>query len=367
MVKKAHFYIFGGILTLLLSVTTAVSDQTPSLLKERLIVENAYIPNYRDLMREMIITLSSFAKKYRPDFHLVVQNGQELLTRGQWENDLDDLHRAEMKKAGNENGKPPLHLFVAHPPVPTGTVMTEYINAIDGLMIDHLICSGASGKLFRSTEKSVKGRKLSLIEIKQCLNDSGQQKTSPVLEEKQTSAYFDMDPAQKFNAVLATTIPYAENSENIISLQKVKNGLFITDTTLFTNKDSWLKTLSDTNFDLLIIDPFFKSNIPLTAEEIRKLKTKKTGAVRLVFAVLNVGGAEKTRLYFEKKWESSPPEWLRFPSDTHPDTITVDYWNDNWQRIVGIYFKSIMDLGFDGIILTGVDTYKTYENLIPIN
>ena len=160
---------------------------------------------------------------------------------------------------------------------------------------------------------------------------------------------------------------FLENPANIDSVAKVRNMLILTDTRNFTDKGLLIKALGDTNYDMLIIDPFFRFSIPFTKADVKELQTKKVGAKRLVFAVLNMAKAQDTRPYWEKTWKQGDPAWLRFQSKTDPSGIIVDYWNPAWKRILGVYFKSIMDLGFDGIVLQGIDEHKTYEKIIPIN
>ena len=151
------------------------------------------------------------------------------------------------------------------------------------------------------------------------------------------------------------------------SLNDVRNILIMTDTRNYASKGEWVNALTQTNYDLLIIDPFYKYNQPLTKEDIRRLRYKKLGARRLVFAVLDISSAEDTRMYWEPSWKLKSPAWLRFPSKTRPGAIVVDYWSAPWKGIIGNYFKSIMDLGYDGIVLQGLDAHKTYEKIIPIN
>ena len=52
------------------------------------------IKNYRDLLRENVIALSNYAKANRPDFQIMVHEGQDLLTRSLWEYHLDGYLKA---------------------------------------------------------------------------------------------------------------------------------------------------------------------------------------------------------------------------------------------------------------------------------
>ncbi len=370
MIKKAYFCVIGLFLTVSGAANAQQTSQIPEdfdPLEERFKIEAAYIPNYREMMRDVIVALEQYARENRPEFQIILDGGQDLLTRGQWENDLDDLHRAEMAGAQTDDERFLLKLFSPEHPIAVGSPIRRYIMAADGLLLTDQICGRARGKLSPENEKIVKEYGLFLIGAEHCASEKEQKNAVTTLAKNKIPVHADTDKKASFNHIPAETELFLENPNNIDSLAKVRNMLIMTDTRNFTDKDLWIKALGETNYDLLIIEPFFKSNIPLTKEEVKEIQAKKIGARRLVFAVLNVAVAEDTRLYWEHGWKLREPAWLRFQSKTNPAGIVVDYWNPAWKRILGAYFKSIMDLGFDGIVLQGVDEHKTYERIIPIN
>lgn len=370
MVKRAYFCAVSLIFAVLNMANAQESVQIPEdfdPLEERFKIEAAYVPNYREMMRDVIVALGQYARENRPEFQIILDGGQDLLTRGQWENDLDDLHRAEMAGAQTDDERFLLKLFSPEHPVPAGAPVRRYIMAVNGLLATNQICAGAAGKLSPAIEKIVKEYGLSVIGAEHCNSEKEREKAVLTLAKKKIPVHADTDKKKTFDRIPSETELFLENPNNIDSLAKVRNMLIMTNTRNFTDKDLWVKALGDTNYDLLIIEPFFKSNIPLTKEEVKEIQAKKIGARRLVFAVLNVAVAEDTRLYWEHGWKLRDPAWLRFQSKTNPAGIVVDYWNPAWKRILGIYFKSIMDLGFDGVVLQGVDEHKTYERIIPIN
>ncbi len=370
MIKKAYFYALCLILALLGPGKAQETSQIPEdfdPLEERFKIEAAYIPNYREMMRDVIVALGQYARENRPEFQIILDGGLDLLTRGQWENDLDDLHRAEMAGAQTDDERFLLKLFSPEHPVPAGTPIRRYIMAVNGLLVTNQVCSPAKGALSSQVKKIAEQFGLSVIGAEHCDSEKQRENAVLTLARKKIPVHADTDKTAVFDRIPVETELFLENPENIDSLAKVRNMLIMTNTRNFTDKDLWVKALGDTNYDLLIIEPFFKSNIPLTKEEVKQIQAKKLGARRLVFAVLNVAVAEDTRLYWEPSWKLREPVWLRFQSRTNPAGIVVDYWNPAWKRILGVYFKSIMDLGFDGVVLQGVDEHKTYERIIPIN
>ncbi|MBR1945458.1 MAG: hypothetical protein IJ846_04105 [Alphaproteobacteria bacterium] len=370
MIKAAYFCLFGMILILSFPSKAQETTQLPENfdpLEERFKIEGAYIPNYRELMRDVIVALGQYARENNPKFQIIADGGQALLARGEWENDLDDLHQAEMAGAQSDDERFLLKLFSPEHPIAVGSPIRRYISAINGLLLTNQICSGARGKLSSDVEKIIKEYGLSLIGIEHCSSEKEKKEAVLNLARKKIPVHADLDKAAAFDSIPARSELFLENPANIDSVSKVRNMLILTNTRNFTDKDLLVKTLGETNYDLLIVDPFFKSSIPFAKDDVKELQTKKVGAKRLVFAVLNISKAQDTRPYWEKGWKQGDPAWLRFQSKTDPSGLIVDFWTPVWKRILGVYFKSIMELGFDGIVLQGIDEHKTYEQIIPIN
>lgn len=370
MVKRAYFGVLWCFLTLTAQVSAQVPAQIPDdfdPLEERLKIEGAYIPNYREMMRDVVVALGQYARATRPEFKVFLDGGLELLTRGEWENDLDDLHRAEMAGAKTDDERFLLKLFSPEHPVAAGTPVRRYISAVDGVLLTGGVCGKAKNKPSAGVEKVIADYGLSVIAAEHCATEKERAAAVTALAKKKIPVHADTDKTAAFDRIPAKTPLFLENPHNIDSVAKVRNMLIMTNTRRFSDKDLWVKALGATNYDLLVIEPFFKSNIPLTKDDVKEIRSKKLGAQRLVFAVLNIAEAEDTRLYWEQGWKTGDPAWLRFPSKTNPAGVIVDYWNPAWKRIVGIYFKSIMELGFDGVVLQGVDEHKTFERIIPID
>jgi cysteinyl-tRNA synthetase, unknown class len=126
-------------------------------------------------------------------------------------------------------------------------------------------------------------------------------------------------------------------------------------------------------YDVLVIDYSRdgSDDRALTAEEIRKLKTKPDGARRIVLAYLSVGEAEKYRYYWRPDWETSAlaPPWLAQPNKRYLTNFPVRYWHADWQAIVfrgeNSYLSRIVSAGFDGIYLDRVDVHQEFEKENP--
>jgi cysteinyl-tRNA synthetase, unknown class len=126
-------------------------------------------------------------------------------------------------------------------------------------------------------------------------------------------------------------------------------------------------------YDVLVIDYSRdgSDDRALTADEIRKLKTKPDGARRIVLAYLSIGEAEKYRYYWQPGWDTSAlaPPWLAQPNKRYLTNFPVRYWHADWQAIVfrgeNSYLSRILSAGFDGIYLDRVDVHQEFEKENP--
>ncbi len=150
-----------------------------------------------------------------------------------------------------------------------------------------------------------------------------------------------------------------ENTDDVGELKEVKNFLYLLNPQMYRSKREYVDTLAETNFDLLVIDAFFKGK-PLTPKDIERLKYKRNGGRRLVISYLSIGEAEDYRHYWKKKWSDNPPEWLGEENPKWEGNYVVRYWHKEWHSIIEGYVARIVEAGFDGVFLDTVDTYYYY-------
>ena len=122
--------------------------------------------------------------------------------------------------------------------------------------------------------------------------------------------------------------------------------------------------IAPTTFDVAVID------YSRSGEESGRYSSAEMAALhssgRKVIAYLSIGEAEAYRYYFKPGWidpltgqpDSSAPCWL---GRTNPDwegNYKVQYWSEDWQRIVLGYLDRIIADGFDGVYLDIVDAFE---------
>jgi uncharacterized protein (TIGR01370 family) len=61
------------------------------------------------------------------------------------------------------------------------------------------------------------------------------------------------------------------------------------------------------------------------------------------------------------------PSWIIAFDRVREGAYHVEFWNPAWKAIVGKSFAGLMDLGYDGIVLAGVEAYRRWEAMTPLN
>jgi cysteinyl-tRNA synthetase len=283
--------------------------------------------DFRQDMRNFVQDLSHYAKQRNPDFAVIIQNGHELLTH-----------------SGQGGGDPDL----------------PFIGAIDGAARESLFYGyHADG---RPTPAEDRTHMLSLAQI---ARDQG----LTVLVTDYCSSPSSVDDSYARNRAndfisfaahrrdLDAIPPYPHpppdtHTADVDALSQVRNFLYLIDPGSFSDRESFLSALEETNYDLLIVDLFFDYEA-LTAAELNRLKHKAGGGKRLAVAYMSIGEAEDYRPYFNPEWIVEPPSWMGAENPDWEGNYKVRYWEEEWQAIVyggpDSYLQKILDAGFDGV------------------
>ena len=158
--------------------------------------------------------------------------------------------------------------------------------------------------------------------------------------------------------------PVNENALSILSLGNVKNFLYLSESVAFGRMDEYAITLHGTNYDMVVVD-FFHGRDPLNKQAIATLKYKKAGGRRLALAHIDIGSVASYRYYWKPNWREGSPGWISAPIPGDSDRFFVEYWRPEWKSIISgdanSYVYGAVDLGFDGVVLSGIDTYRYFE------
>ncbi len=295
---------------------------------------------FKQKMREFVIRISQYSKAIKPNFLIVPQNGIELVSSN-----------------GHISGQP----------------HTDYLNAIDangqedlfyGYDNDDQATSSIDNNYLRELLNISKNVGKTILVTDYC---STQSKMANSYLENFNAGYISFSANQReLNNIptFANSI-YQENNVVVNNLSQVKNFLYLINPTNFTSKSEFITAVTSTNYDLLIMDLFFKDNAQFTSSEITQLKNKANGGKRLILSYISIGEAENYRYYWQPSWNTNKPSWLDPENPNWAGNYKVKYWNTEWQNIIygnnNSYLKKIIDSNFDGVYLDIIDAFEYYE------
>lgn len=317
------------------------------------------IPNHRQLMRDVVIALSDYCKRRRSDFVVMARNAPELLIKEQREADLE-LGR---DPTGVAQGR-----YAA-----VGSVDGRYLNAIDGLLVDSPFYGYDSyEKPTRADDQALLLAAVSLMQeqgrgtlsIDYCKDAAHVSDAKARAQKAKLLAYVDTDGDKLLGKVPAAP-PVTENARHVTTLADARNFLPLLTSSAFAQRERWFESLSASNHDLLLIDPFFRAS-SMTLQDMKTLKFKRIGSQRMVLAIISVGYALTDSFYWQRGWKSGNPKWLAVADPDMPSRFLVDYWSEGWKAVLGNYITGLCDLGVDGVLLDGIDAYLLFEEMLPI-
>lgn len=295
---------------------------------------------YRQEMRQFIIDLSQYSKSVKPEFKIIPQNGIQLCT-------ID----GEITSVPSQN----------------------YLNAIDGISQEGLFYGYGNDDTatpdiistnFKSYLNISKNQGKPILITDYCTTVAN---VSNSYFENDHSGYVSFSADQRF----LTTIPtfpnpiFHQNNSVVNSLSNVKNFMLLLNFENFSSKADFINAITATNYDLVVLDLYFRNSLEFTISEINQIRNKSNGGKRLVFSYVSIGEAEDYRYYWQPNWNITPPSWLDAENPNWPGNYKVRYWQPEWQQIIygndSSYMKKIINAGFDGVYLDLVDAFWYYE------
>ncbi|WP_319506837.1 endo alpha-1,4 polygalactosaminidase [uncultured Methanolobus sp.] len=295
--------------------------------------------DYRQQMRDFVIGITTYSKQKNPDFIIIPQNGQELLTSG---GNPDDPVAQDYIAAIDGIGREDLFFGYDDDDVPTEHEDTEYMASLLDVAKDNGVVVLVTDYCWRQSYVDASYRENSERDFISFAADSRDLDTIPDY------------PAEPFNV----------NGNDVVSLGDANNFLYIINPEEFDSKEEFLEALQETDYDIILIDLFYDETA-LTADDIETLKTKSNGGSRLVIAYVSIGEAEDYRYYWDESWRVGFPEWLEAENPDWEGNYKVSYWDEEWQAVIygndGAYLDMIMDAKFDGVYLDIIDAFEYFE------
>lgn len=397
--------------TLLLALALAAPAQALDKPRDFVPPPADRIPNFRDQSRDVVLELARYAKKRNPNFQVLMRGGGELLVKGEIEVEWEDI-----RDPSGTN-------FIKR--LPLRASFRQLIQNLDGMVAEGLHCGefkfeqpvaeaikarrDLDAELDRERKQGIHRspvpvemgpfsndpneelRKAEAIKLKQ-MRAERQRRTIYALDAMRSEGRsilaldFCATPAEADAALRAGTrdktpgfaksgdgpldeIPRAhpayENPAEVLTITNVRNWLPVLRSDGFGTKGKFVDALANTNHDMVVIDVVHRNVDLLVKSDIARLKFKKLGPRRLVFAVMPIGRAYDWRWYWLKDWDVGNPAFI-FAHDDAPGIFITDTGSGEWRGVLGKYLAGIMDLGFDGVMFDDVETYQWFEELMPL-
>ncbi len=297
--------------------------------------------DFKQEMRNFVQALSSYTKAVDPEFIIIPQNGQELITLNGDNNGTADLtYLSFIDGQGRED------LFYGYDDdnQATPSEETEY-------MADFLDLADEFGVTILVTDYCSTSSKM----------DDSYTKNNSRGYVSFAASHRELDNIPSYPSA-----PFDENDTEVNALNEIKNFLYLINPDQFTSKQDLINEVTSTNYDLLIMDLFFDEE-PFISAEVETLRNKANGGKRLVVCYMSIGEAEDYRYYWKSNWKKGNPEWLYKENPDWEGNYKVKYWMDEWKEIIfgeeNAYLDKIIDSGFDGVYLDIIDAFEYFEEL----
>jgi len=298
----------------------------------------------REEMRKLILSISQFARKHRPNFKIIARGGANLLVK------RDDVDETRLSPA------------------------RTYRRSIDGILEEGMFFDNRN-----PAKPPVPARQKHQIRLAEAARESGLvvlavdyadlntlAKKVHVMASSRGFLSFAADRQidEIFTLPTYPLRPFGENTTSINSLKQLKNFVIIGNSQPFGRQDEFSLRVHGTNFDMVVVD-VFHGRSPLSRQAVETLKYKQLGAKRLVLALMDVGTAASYHFYWKDGWREGSPLWIGPPVRNDPDHYQVEFWRPGWQNLItgdtNSYVYGLIAQGFDGVVIGGLDAYKFFE------
>lgn len=113
-----------------------------------------------------------------------------------------------------------------------------------------------------------------------------------------------------------------------------------------------VSSVANSSYKMLIVNEADKDSKMFTSDDVSKMKKNN----KIVLADVSIAIAEKYRWYWSSNWNNKKPSFLGETLDASR-VYVKQWWAPEWWKITtGIVDKAI-ESGYDGVVLSGVDTY----------
>lgn len=293
--------------------------------------------DYKEEMKTLVKEISEYSKARKEDFIVIIQNAEEVIYNEEENIDYDFLEHID------GIGKESLFFGYEGDDERTEDEVTNYSKELLNL--------------YRENNKKV-------LVIDYCSKEENIRETYNKCRSNDFISFvankreLDERPYY-FESIIE------ENNNDINSLSEVKNFLYLINPRNYSSKEDLINEISQSNYDLIIMDLFLYDEISFTAEEIERLKIKNNGGQRQVISYMSIGEAESYRYYWSQLSTKEKKVLINEENENWEENYLVSYWEELWKEIIikndDSYINRIINAGFDGVYLDVIDAYEFYQ------
>ncbi|MHC4933743.1 MAG: MJ1477/TM1410 family putative glycoside hydrolase [Planctomycetota bacterium] len=110
------------------------------------------------------------------------------------------------------------------------------------------------------------------------------------------------------------------------------------------------------DYDLVVID-YSKDGTDSGAYSHSEIESVRSSGTTVI-AYLSIGEASDFRFYWQDDWTEGSPSFIGPANPNWPGAYRAQYWKRGWwDQAIRPHLDRILDAGFDGVSLDGIDTY----------
>ncbi len=303
--------------------------------------------NYRQEMRELVQSISAYARQLNPDFIIIVRGALDLVA------EQDEAGRSERYAA------------------------RAYFRTIDSIMVEGLnygyrALGEPTGKerragMMRLLDQAAKAR-LGVLSVDYTADKSLARKSYQTNSKLGFLPWVSPVRGLDMNAIPSyPSPPFQENARSILTINQARNFVWIRDPSAFGREDAFALHMRKNNFDILISSVYLGLK-PLSRTAVNALKFKRVGSKRLVLAHMDIGAVASYAYYWRPHWQEGSPAFISTPTRGGSDRYFAEYWRPEWRKILTgnpqSFIYGLVRQGYDGALLDTAHAHRFFGDTL---
>lgn len=334
-----------------LAVTVAVLGLAgPTMAQNAAPGDAETIIDFRETMRVLVQNISTYARSLKPGFIVIAEHGLDLVTKPDFQDNTLLFPARTFARSLDGVLEPELFPRLTPPSGKEAAKEAPALSAARTVLTTNVETAKSLGLTILDLEFATKPQ-----DIDRAYAQASAKKYLPYVADNPILGRIPPYPKLAYNA----------NPKSLDDLKQATNYIYIANAQGFGSTSDFIQALSYTNHDIVITNVFHGRN-PLTKFDVERLKYKKLGARRLVLAEVDVSSVATYNFLWQPGWGLADPAFVHIPFRDDPDRYRITYWDPAWQSLLyggtASYLYGVMDLGFDGVVLKGVDGWRYFES-----